>query len=275
MKLIAIDIDGTLVNSKKEISPATKDILIQAQEAGHRVVLASGRPTRGMRQYVTPLKLDEFASYILSFNGARIHELATGDQIYAESLSPDLAQRILTHLKNFEVSPFIYGEEYIYVEDVYGAVINYQGKPLSLIEYESRLCDYLLCEKADLASFVDYPMPKILVAGEPEVLQATYQDMAAPFVDECTTSFSADFYFEFTRKNIDKGQSLKHLAQKLGIDMADVIAFGDSGNDKTMLELAGTGVAMANASQEVLEVADVVTGSNDEDGIVQYLEANL
>ena len=119
---------------------------------------------------------------------------------------------------------------------------------------------------------MDWELNKILVAGQPEYLQKVWKQMATPFEGELSSMFTAPFYYEFTPLGVDKTRALSETFATLGIDRSEVIAFGDAQNDQSMIEWAGTGVAMGNAVDEVKAVADYVTLSNNDDGIAAALE---
>ena len=145
----------------------------------------------------------------------------------------------------------------------------------NVIESESRGNGYILCEKRDLAAFADYPIEKILTAGEPEYLRAHYQEMGAPFKDRLSCMFTAPFYYEFTAKNVDKAKAIDTAFAELGYTADEMIAFGDAENDISMVQYAGIGVAMGNAVDALKAIADEVTLSNDEDGIAVSLYRHI
>lgn len=273
IKAIVLDIDGTLVTTEKVISKKTRDILIKAQENGIKVILASGRPTRGMWHLVEELELDKHNGYLVSFNGARVTDCETKEVLFNQALDTDLSKNILEHLKQFDVIPMIYGDTHMYVNDVYhNEIQTLDGPTMNIVEYEARMCHFLLSEQADLAAFVDEPQNKVLIAGNPDYLQKVYQEIHAPFEDITSGVFSTPFYFELTDKGIDKAFSLNKVLTAHGILPENVISFGDGQNDRSIIEYAGMGVAMGNAMQEILDIADEVTLSNDHDGIAVFLE---
>ena len=132
------------------------------------------------------------------------------------------------------------------------------------------VCEESLHEVADA-----YPVDKLLTAGDPAYLQAHYEEMYAPFTQTLSGMFSADWYFEYTAPGIDKARALEGALPKLGIDASEVVSFGDGQNDKSIIEWAGTGVAMGNAVDEVKAVAQMVTANNNEDGIAVALDKLL
>ena len=275
IKAIAMDMDGTLLNDEKQISKKTKAALLRAQAQGVKVILASGRPTPGLSRDAEKLSLNENNGLLLSFNGAHVLDAMSKETLFAQPLEITDAQAILEHLKKFEVKPMICRGDYMYVNDVYDNIVHLSDKNLNIIEYEARICGFKLCEVDDLAAFADFPIYKILTAGDPDYLAKYHQEMYAPFKDHISAMFSDPFYFEFTNQGITKGNALAHVLPQLGIKSSELIAFGDGQNDATMLEYAGIGVAMANARDEVKAISDEVTLSNNEDGIAATLEKYL
>lgn len=272
MKAIILDIDGTLYSSDKGILPRTKEALINAQKQGMKVILASGRPTTGMLGVARDLKMDEYHGLIVSYNGSKVIDCMTNEELFNQPMTVEEGKAVLEHMKQFDVSPMIDKDDYMYVNDVFGCQVKFRGMDLNVIEYESRGGGYKLCEKDDLAAFLDYPINKILTAGQPDYLASVYQEMMAPFKDELNCVFTADFYFEFTAQGIDKAKALNTVLTPMGILPEETMAFGDGHNDKTMLEYAGLGVAMSNAVDDLKTIADKITTSNDEDGIAIVVE---
>ncbi|MGM0124324.1 hypothetical protein IGI37_001701 [Enterococcus sp. AZ194] len=275
IKAIVLDIDGTLLTSERKISQGTREALIRAQKDGIKVILASGRPTPGMLHLAEELCMDTYEGYIVSYNGVMALDCQTKQPIFSQPIPTDLAKQILTHLKEFELIPMINDETYMYVNDVFNNQLQLPDGPFNIIQYESRGGQFRLCEVPDLAEFVDFPLYKILIAGEIEYLQQHYQAIQAPFITTLTAAFSAPVYFEFTMKGIDKAKAVSEVAKKLLITPEEIIAFGDGQNDRTIIEYAGMGIAMGNAVDELKAIADDITLSNDEEGIVAALKKYL
>lgn len=271
VKVIIMDIDGTLVNDKKEITPKTKEVLLKAQEQGALLVLASGRPTSGLRKLAAELQMDKHHGLFVCFNGSKVIDCQSDEVLFNQTMSVEDSKAVLEHLKNFKARPMFDKGEYMYVNDVFDNYITYKGKPFNVMQYESRGNNYILCEKRDLAAFVDFEINKILTYGDPEYLQEHYQEMMAPFKDRLNCMFTGDFYFEYTAKGIDKAKALDSALIPMGYTKDEMIAFGDAQNDKTMIEYVGCGVAMANASDDLKAVADEITLSNNDDGIAESL----
>ena len=271
IKVIIMDVDGTLTNSEKKITEKTKNALIRAQEEGVILVLASGRPTSGLMDYAKELKMDKHHGLLVSFNGAKVIECQTNKLLFNETMSVEEGQAVLEHMKKFDVKPMIDKDDYLFVNDVYNCYVQYKDKPFNVIQYESRGGKFKLCEKDDLAAFADYPLNKILTAGDPAYLKANYEEMMAPFKDTLSCMFTGPFYFEFTAKGIDKAKALDTVLIPMGYKKEEMMAFGDGHNDASMIKYAGIGIAMANAVEDLKQIADEVTLSNEEDGIAYAL----
>lgn len=271
IRAILLDIDGTLTNDEKVITPRTRETLLRCQEKGVILVLASGRTANGLSGYAADLDLAHHNGVLVCYNGAKSLNCETGETYFEQSLTVEQGKRVLEHMKRFNVAPVIDRDEYMYVNDVF-FTIERDGEPWQVIEYEGRSNNYLLCEKHDLAAYADWRINKILTAGQPDYLQEHWQEMAAPFEGELTAMFTAPWYFEFTPLGVDKVRALKDTFGALGIDPSQVMSFGDAQNDLTMIRWAEVGVAMGNAMEEVKADANYVTSDNNHDGIADALE---
>ena len=271
IKVIIMDVDGTLTNNEKVIPAKTKEVLLKAQKAGAILVLASGRPTSGLMDFAKELEMEKNHGLLVSFNGSKVVDCETNEVLFNETMTIEQGQTVLEHMKKFEVIPMIDKDNYMYVTDVFNNEIDYNGNSINIVKYESRGGKFKLSEVDDLAAFADYPLNKILTAGSDDYLQKHYKEMMEPFKDTLNCVFTAPFYFEFTAKGIDKAKALDTVLIPRGYKKEEMIAFGDGHNDATMVEYAGIGVAMANAVDDLKAVADEVTRSNDEDGIAYTL----
>lgn len=273
LKTIVLDIDGTLLNAKKIMTTRTREKLIEAQEKGIKVVLASGRPTRGMIPLAEELEMDKYEGFLVSYNGSQVYDVKTKETQFNQAISTDLANDILKHLSKFEVVPMVDRGEYMYVNNAFFDVgVELPTGHINIVDYESRGGNFKVCEVDDFSEVITEPVNKILVAGRPEYLLENNEAMYAPFIDTTTASFSAPFYFEYTDQGIDKARALNEVFPEMGIKPENMISFGDGQNDRSIIEYAGIGVAMGNAVQEILDLADEVTTSNDEDGIAEFLD---
>ena len=271
IRVIIMDVDGTLTNGKKEITKKTKNALIKAQELGVTLILASGRPTSGLMDFARELDMDKHDGLLVSFNGSKVVDCQTNKVLFNETMSVEEGQAVLEHMKKFNVKPMIDKGNYMYVNNVFDNEILVNGEPFNIIQYESRGGKFKLCEKDDLVAFADYPLNKILTAGDPDYLQENYKNMMEPFKDKLSCMFTAPFYFEFTAKGIDKAKALDTVLSPMGFKREEMIAFGDGHNDASMIEYVGIGVAMENAVDDLKAIANEVTLSNEEDGIAYTL----
>lgn len=275
IKAIALDIDGTLTNDEKRITPRTKEVLLAAARAGITLILASGRPAHGLRALAHELELDCYHGMLVAYNGSQVRDATTGELLFDQAIPVEDARAVLEHLQGFDVIPMLVDADRLYIEDAYRCTIYHKGEPKNIVKYERDACGLRIHEVRSLLDWCITPQNKILTAGTDTYLAEHHEAMAAPFADRLSCMFTADFYFEFTARGIDKARALSHALPERGIDPAELIAFGDGQNDIPMLKLAGTGIAMANATDEVKRAADMVTRSNNEDGIAAALEELL
>ena len=271
ISVIIMDVDGTLTNGRKIVTRKTKEALIKAQRSGIKLVLASGRLTSGLIDLAKELEMADNNGLLVSFNGSKVTDCQTNEVLFNEPMSIEDGQAVLEHMKNFNVKPMIDQEDYMYVNNVFDNEIIYKGSPFNIIKYESRGGKFKLCEKDDLAAFANFPLNKILTAGDPEYLHANYKEMMEPFKDKLSCMFTADFFFEFTAKGIDKAKAIDTVLIPMGYKKEEMIAFGDGHNDASIVKYAGIGVAMGNAVDDLKAIADEITLSNEEDGIAYTL----
>lgn len=261
-KLLVLDLDGTLTNNKKEITEYTRNTLIEAQEEGVKIVLASGRPTYGIAPIAEKLELKKYGGYILSYNGGEIINWQTGEMMY-ENVLPD------------EVLPYLYQCS----RDNDFAIVTYKDKyvitehPDDEYVLKEALLNVMETKKVEnFLDAIDFPVPKCLIVGEASRLAELEKTMHEALKDKMGVYRSEPYFLELVPKGIDKAQSLSVLLQKIGYAREEMIAVGDGFNDKSMIEYAGLGVAMANAQEVVKQSADYITLSNEEDGVAHVVK---
>lgn len=262
LELIALDIDGTLTNSRKEVTPETLKALLEAQSRGTRLMLASARPAPGLFAMRDLLEMREHGGILMSYNGGRIVDAGTDRTLFQLGMELDTAKRLLRRLKAFPVTPIIDDGRVFYVTDPQGYKV----------EFECRNNRMECVAVDDLAEALTFTPVKILMAVQPECLLAVQARVAEILPEELVVVRTAPFYLEIVPKAVNKGQGLLDVCRVLNIDPANTAAFGDAENDIPMLQAAGMGVAMGNAEQAVKALADHVTCSNDEDGIAAALK---
>ncbi len=262
-KVLVLDIDGTLLNSQKKISSATKASILAIMREGHKVILASGRPTPGLRPFEEELELRKYGGYLLSYNGARIVECSTGNVIYETtlpiSLLPDLYRfakerecGLATHLGNEAISAFI-PDKYITME------AHMNGMSVRRVEH--------------FVEFVDFAVYKCLMTAEPERATVLESELREKCGQMASVYRSDPYFIEVMPKNVDKAASLDRMLAMIGMNWEDTVCCGDGFNDITMIERAGVGVAMGNAQTEVKAAADYIAADNDSDGLVEVIKS--
>lgn len=260
-KLIAIDIDGTLLNSSKEISPHTRYALLEAQRQGKRIILASGRHPVGVYPIASDLMLDRYGGYIMSFGGAKIIDCSTGQTVVSKLFPKEYLPDIVNVTKNSNITIMAHDDSKIYANS---KVNDYTDVEKDILKMEMTVVE-------DFVSAVKFDINKLLLAGEPDELDR-YQEILSRRYDGLLDVYkSAPYFLELMPFGVSKGSMLHLLLDKLGIDRNELVAFGDNYNDMTMIGYAGLGVAMENAEQEVKKIANYVCESNDNDGIASTI----
>ena len=260
-RAIALDLDGTLTNHDKVVTPRTRQALLKAQEQGAIIILASGRPTYGIVPVAECLELEKRGGYILSYNGGNIVNAKTGEKLFSQFL-PDAVIPIL----------------YKYAKEKSHALLGYAGNEIitempddPYVKEESRINKMNIRKVDNLLDALEPHPTKLLMTGDPTDMIKAEEELVEILGEKMDIFRSAPFFLELVPKGIDKAQSLLRLLSKINLTPADLMAFGDGYNDLSMLKLAGVGVAMANAAPEVRADADYVTLSNEEDGVAAAL----
>lgn len=261
-KLIALDMDGTLLREDKTISPAVKEAIAKAKAKGVKVVLSTGRPINGINRYLKELNLLEDGDIASSFNGGLVLETKSENVIYQCHMPKEsfeelytLSQQLNVHIhaltKDAVLTPNKDISKYSVLEAFINDIYLYYEDSSKLIGSE----DYI----------------KIMFIDHPEKLDKAIQQLPDWVYEKYNVAKSADHFLEILPKEVDKGLGLVMLADKLGIKIEETIGVGDAGNDLNLIKSAGLGVAMGNAFDFVKEAADYVTKTNEEDGVAEVI----
>ncbi|MBQ4337442.1 MAG: HAD-IIB family hydrolase, partial [Lentisphaeria bacterium] len=224
IKAIFLDLDGTLNNDEKRITPRTLAALMAAQEQGVRLVLASARPSPGLHKERDILRMREFGGVLMSYNGGRIVDAATGKVLFETAMDIAQTKAILRRLEDLPVTPILDDGNQFYVTDRNGYKVDYECRN-----------NRMVCKEVEnLADFLDFAPVKILMSVEPESLPAVKAKIAAMLPKELTVVATAAFYLEIIPASINKGQGVLDTCRALEIPVSETVAFGDAENDIPM-----------------------------------------
>lgn len=256
-KMIAIDLDDSLLDNDLMISPKNKEALYRAIEQGVIITIATGRMYISALVYAKQLGLDV---PLITYQGGLVKSALSGQVLYNKSVPIDISQKIIGMARSKDAHLQIYIEDDYYFEknnsysEGYGKNVGVMGK-----------------EVGPLDVFLTLEPNKLIIIQEPEKILELKDLFDETFGEEIEINISKPQYLEFTHKDASKGKALQHLAMSKGIDRENIMAIGDSYNDISMMRFAGLGVAMDNAPDDVKKWADYITGANYEDGVAQAI----
>lgn len=263
-KMLALDLDGTLLNLDHEISTKNKASIKSLREKGIKVIFASGRELTSILPYSTELEIKD---YLISLNGAIISDYTGENIIHEENIESEVAKYIVKTCEEKDICSVVFVRNTLYVSTLDDERIKlFQKYSNSDLVVVGNVYDFL--EKNKLWNSIG----KILQSDDNEILNNLKEDIKDKFREKVVSEFSLPFFLETYCNKVSKGSALARIAREYGVDMCEVIAIGDSENDISMIERAGLGVAMANALDIVKEKADIITLSNGEDGVSHIIE---
>lgn len=271
IKLIAFDLDGTLLTTDKRVTKRTVDALQAAADAGIAVVPATGRYFKTVPQVIKDMKC---VTHFITINGAYVFNYRTGEDIYRSEIPLERTIEIMEFLDTFDVTYDTYtNNESFMTASMKARIENYVDDQFYLkMLYGSReTVDEL---KAFLKTYGHDSQKVMCYTKNPELKKQIMDKLCERFPDIMVTSSIKD-NIEINASGAQKGIALAKLAESMGIDIAQTIAFGDSFNDIPLLKAAGVSVCMSNGDEEVKQLSDVVAPSNDEDGVAQIIESEI
>jgi Cof subfamily protein (haloacid dehalogenase superfamily) len=262
IKLIAIDLDGTLLNGAKEISEENKRVLKLAKAQGAEVVICTGRPLAAIRHYLQELGMEEDGDYSITFNGGLVQKNKSGEVLGRAALTYAEVLELATLAESLDLPLDIVMDEHVYQlptspdhKSGYNVLHNYLDfvpKTVADLNEEEAYNKTVSCYDA---AYLDAQIPKIPQA----------------FFEKFEIAKSRDILLEFLPKGVDKAYGMQILGDALGIKPEEMMAIGDEENDLPMIEFAGYGVAMGNAVPTVKAAANVLTADNEHDGVAEVV----
>lgn len=269
-RLIGLDLDGTLLTSKKELTEHTKEILKKAIDQGIVVMPVTGRPISGI-----PKELLELPGirYAVTANGGRIVDVATGESLYENLVPREIARKILKIFYEYDTLKEIYfnGTGYVNSAELDNISHYMPDRPMA---------DYILSTRHPVEDIWEKfeketgGMDKVhCILADPSQKDSMKKRLSEIPEIEVSGSLKADL--EVNARGVNKGNALLKLGEILEIAREEIMAFGDASNDFSMIEKSGIGVAMANAEEELKEAADYIADSNDEEGVARFIEEHV
>lgn len=263
-KLIAIDLDETLLTTEKTVSKRNIEALQKADDMGVRIVIATGRGIVTVQDTLEAIGFDDKENeYVISFNGGAITENKGTEFLYTDGLSFEFASELYRHGLNYDVCMQVYTKEDIFTYNYVEAERTYLEPEIQVTEIFDENLDFLK----------DTEIIKILFMHlNPSYLGKIEADLKDLTVDS-DVSYSSGRYIEFNHKGVNKGAALKFLANRLGIAMSETMVIGDNFNDWSMFKVAGFSVGVDNMVEELRSEVDYISDkTNDEDAVAAIIE---
>lgn len=264
VRLIALDLDDTLLNNERQISDENVEALRACTASGKYVVLCSGRAEDAILPFVRRLEIagTQAGRYLIAINGCSIFDLHTRQQIFCRKVEPDILKRTNEIAKG-----------YGFCTEVYTADTIYYPEYNEWTKLDVDLCGLKGVEVPDYDNFLNEPFVKMLVPGEPATLLKLQDELRAEFGERAVIFISKPYFLEILPPNCGKGEAVTWLANHIGIPAETTMGFGDSMNDESMIRMCGYGVCMKNGMEEMKKAADFVTEfDNDNSGVGKFLK---
>jgi Cof subfamily protein (haloacid dehalogenase superfamily) len=264
-KLLVLDVDGTLLNGEKTMTQGTRTALLKVQQLGIRIALASGRPLYGLWPLARNLELDKFGGFIMAYNGGQIVDAKTGESVLDRRIEAQVLPQLHKAAHKYGCSLFIYREDTLVTDAPEDAHIV----------AEAALNGMQLLKVDNFTAFKDYAPHECVITGSEKALGELSERWTKRLAGTVDVFLSETFFLEFVPPSVNKGDSLAFLKTLLGLEREEIMTIGDGVCDIPMLQLAGVGVAMANAADSVKRCADFVTSSNEDEGVAVAIEQHI
>ena len=284
LKLVAIDLDGTMLNQYGIVTQKTKNSIKKAQENGIEIMIASGRPIDSVKTISKEIGSE---NYFISGNGSIIYDIKKDEIIYENVLKKQKALEIIKICEENSIFYNVYTEKEIIAKNLQYNVLYYHKENLTKSEEDkthvnivediydyiektdSKVLKVMICDKHQ--TIFNAIIRKLKEVEDIEVLEVSH--MSRKIIRQGTEEIPIEyFYTEISAKNVDKWTALEFLKEKLQISSEEIVAIGDNVNDKKMIEKSGYGIAMGQSAPQIKEIADYVTDSNVDDGVANALD---
>lgn len=265
-RLLFMDLDGTLLNDAKQITEGNRAALELALERGHATIITTGRPLKSAMDQAHKLGMDRPGCYLIAYNGAVIYDWTTRKQIFCRSLPYDAVYKV------FDLA--LERGEHIQTYDTWKVLVEQRCDDAAVRRYCQLIgmeFDVIDDVRKDLK---EEPVKCLVINYEVKPGLEKIQDWIRENMSQSVDCFfSCDQYLEVVPKGMSKGEAVKMLCQMMNVEISEAVSVGDAANDLSMIEAAGIGVAMANATDEVKAIADyITTRDNNHDGIAEVVE---
>ncbi len=284
-KLVAVDLDGTMLNSYGIVTENTKKEIKNVIEKGIDVIIASGRPIDSIKEIAKEIGSNK---YFIAGNGSIIYDIQNDKIIYEKFLPKDKVLQMIKICEDNSISYNVYTEQTILATALKYNVLYYQKENLkkeeskrtkisiveNMYEYvknskENKFIKMTICDESK--TVFQSIIKKLRKIGGIDVLDVSH--MSRKTIKQGTEEKTIEYYYtEITGSNVDKWNAIEYLIQQLKIDKSEVIAIGDNVNDKKMIQEAGLGVVMAGSTPEVVQIADYITSTNEDEGVAKVLQ---
>lgn len=265
MRIIATDLDGTLLNSNHELSMENKNSLLEAMKLGHKVVIVTGRDNYAAMDIAKNLNLKEFGGLISSSNGARVYDCKKEKFIINHFIDKTIIDSIIDYGKSLGFDLVIYHDGKILVEK----------KDVCAIKYLRTKNKMPVIINPNLIADLNFEVSKILFTSDSDNMKNKFNKFSDKFEGLVESVHSLPETLDVMPIGITKGKSLREISDYYGINIKNTVSFGDEMNDLDFIKNAGIGVAMGNSIDKVKAIADYITLTNDENGVADYINKNI
>ncbi|MDR2499127.1 MAG: Cof-type HAD-IIB family hydrolase [Tannerellaceae bacterium] len=265
-KLLVLDVDGTLLNDNREITPPTLSSLLLVQQMGVAIVLASGRSTHGLRPLACRLELDKYGGFIMSYNGGQIINMQTGELLFERRIDPQSLPYIEGVAKKNGFTILTYHGDTIFATDASDERVREEAARNNMRRVQAE----------NFASTIDFsPCKCMMTSPDIEALAALEKRLKQRLGGSLDVFRSEPYFLEVVPPSVNKADTLGVLMSKLEVVPEQMIAIGNGVCDIGMIQMAGLGVAMGNAGEAVKLCADYTTASNNDDGVARAVEEHI